>query len=231
MLNIKKNSDPDEYKEFKRDQGKICDLNSYEGKYNDLITSKAKKAVQESLCKEQGYLCCYCMQRIGHVRCPDSKNSDVKCMRLEHFKCQSIRKELKFEYSNMFAVCHGFNRMDCFEEHCDVKKASSELKYNPAVHNVEEYVSYTPDGTILSTDPEFDLQLNTILNLNLGYLKNNRKAKRLGVVRALNASGKWTKSRVQEKIVSFKTPNADGELKEYCGVVTHYLRKKLKQFQ
>lgn len=228
MLYIKKGAEPDEYKDFKRDNSKISDLTDYEGKYNDLITTEAKKAIQESLCKEQGYLCCYCMQRIGDIRCPDDKSHDVKCMRLEHFKCQSGHKELKFEYSNMLAACHGFNRMDSSEEHCDVKKRSLGLKYNPAQHNVEQYVAYTPDGTIFSADPEFDKQLNDILNLNIGYLKNNRKSKRLGVVRKLNTSGEWKKSKLQEKILSFVTPNAKGELKEYSGVVTNYLRKKLK---
>ncbi len=96
---------------------------------------------------------------------------------------------------------------------------------------MEQYVSYTPDGTIFSKDSEFDKQLDEVLNLNVEYLKNNRKAKRLGVVRKLNTSGKWTKSRVQEMIANFETPNAKGELKEYCGVVTNYLRKKLRHLQ
>ena len=43
-------------------------------------------------------------------------------------------------------------------------------------HNVEARISYLGDGTIKSTDVIFDTQLNEVLNLNVAFLVQNRKA-------------------------------------------------------
>ena len=149
-------------------------------------------------------------------------------MRLEHFKCQSKNTSLKFDYSNMLAACHGFDHKRCSDEHCDVKKAESELKFNPANYKVEQYISYMSDGTIISSDLEFDEQLNDVLNLNIAYLKSNRKSVREGVNRYLKATG-WTDAKKKKALADFETPNSKGELKEYCGVAIYYLKKKLRQ--
>ncbi|WP_419780520.1 hypothetical protein [Maridesulfovibrio sp.] len=228
MLNIKKSTETQEFKDFKREQSKVCDLSDYDGKYNELITSEAKNAAQKSLCEDQGYLCCYCMQRINHVRCPDDKVQDVKCMRLEHFKCQSNHKELKFEFSNMLAACHGFNHRRDSEKHCDVSKADAELKYDPSSYDVERIVFYLPDGTIYSNDTEFSEQLDNVLNLNIEYLKRNRKSVRDGVKKYLDITG-WKEGNYKKALAKYETQNSDGELKEYCGVAINYLKKKLHQ--
>lgn len=227
MISINKRTEPKEFTDCKEKLSKE-ELTEYQGDYNDLLDTGVKPALQDSLCKEQGYLCCYCMQLIQPQGCLKDMEKDVKCMRLEHFKCQKRHKDLKFEYSNMMAACHGFNRMELSEKHCDVKKGSSELKYSPAKGNIEQYISYMPDGTILSTDPEFDEQLNDVLSLNAAYLKNNRSSVRATVNRYLKANG-WTDGNKKKLLADFEVPNSNGELKEYCGVAIYYLKKKLRQ--
>lgn len=234
MLNVSKEAEPRGFADCKRENSKIYDLKNYAGDYNDLLTSVAKATLQESLCKNQGFLCCYCMQRINHVGCPNDKGLDKKCMRVEHYKNQSDNLDTKFEYSNLLAVCHGYDIQEYNEEqyiikHCDEEKGDKDLKYSPKEHDVESFISYMPNGTILSKDDEFDQQLDTVLNLNIGYLADNRKAVWSGVRKRLKSNKKWTKGNLRKLLETYKTPNAKGELKEYCGVAIYYLKKKLRQ--
>jgi uncharacterized protein (TIGR02646 family) len=55
-----------------------------------------KDKLRESLLTEQGYICCYCMQRI------DDSN-----MKIEHWKSQDDYPELQLDYNNLLGACKG----------------------------------------------------------------------------------------------------------------------------
>lgn len=63
-------------------------------------------------------------------------------------------------------------------QHCDTRQGERGISRNPAVpaDRVEDLIRYQPDGTITSDDIQFDRDLNDVLNLNVAFLKNNRKA-------------------------------------------------------
>lgn len=96
-------------------------------------------------------------------------------------------------------------------------------------------IYYKTDGTIFCPDnPEFDRDLNDVLNLNddCGYLKINRK----NVLRALQSKlhstfqdKKATIAFLQKTLKFYKTPQ-DGKLQPYCGILIDYIEKKLKSW-
>jgi uncharacterized protein (TIGR02646 family) len=99
-------------------------------------------------------------------------------MKIEHWRCQSRNARLELTYSNLLAACLGGHGQPEDKQHCDTRKGEDDLKFNPAnpAHRIEQRIRFEMDGTIASSDAEFDAQLNEALNLNLPLLKNRRKS-------------------------------------------------------
>lgn len=127
-----------------------------------------KDGLRTALVRDQRGLCCYCMTRV---------EATGTGMKIEHWRCQSRHAELELAYSNLLAACLGGHGQPEDKQHCDTRKGERDLKFNPAdpAHRIEHRIRFESDGTIASGDPDFDAQLNDVLNLNLPLLKNRRK--------------------------------------------------------
>ena len=180
-------------------------------------------ALRRALLTEQRGLCCYCMGRI--------RNDPAK-MKVEHWQCQSRYPTEQLNYRNLLAACWGGDGRPPRLQHCDTRKGDSDLKWNPAdpSRHIEGRVWYELDGTIHSNDPDFDGQLNEVLNLNLPVLKRNRKAL-LDVVlewwqhARVQTRGPVSRHRFVRKRDQFVGENR--ELAQYCQVVVWWLDQKL----
>jgi len=128
-----------------------------------------KDGLRAALVRDQRGLCCYCMARV---------EATATAMKIEHWRCQSRNADLELTYSNLLAACLGGHGQPEALQHCDTRKAEHELKFNPAEpnHRIEQYIRFEMDGTIASSDADFNAQLNDVLGLNLPVLKNRRKA-------------------------------------------------------
>lgn len=191
------------------------------------LPSDVKDALRESLCKEQGFLCCYCMQRIE----PNSSS-----MHVEHWQCQDNHPERQLDYRNMLGACQNSRGLREKNQYCAVKKDNDDLKFNPADDNVENFIQYTHTGKIKSQDSEFDEQLNTVLNLNCDKLKNDRKSCWQSFAALMNkrwASKQqtWKLEKLVPAIEECQTPDANGKLREYSNIILFMLKKKQKQLQ
>jgi len=124
--------------------------------------------LRESLLEEQGYICCYCMQRINKEN-----------LKIEHWKPQSKYPELQLISHNLLAACDGNEGSSPKFQHCDTHKGDDEITLNPAdsQKNCEQYIKYSSDGRIDSDDPIINYELNEILNLNTQTLVSNRNKK------------------------------------------------------
>lgn len=177
------------------------------------LTKECKAALKESLLKEQGALCCYCMKRIF-----------VDTMRVEHWRCQERHPALQLEYDNLLAACAGrIGHLPDVQDICDVRKGNKDLKYNPAADDVERLLTYKKDGTIVSSDPEFEEQLHSVLNLNCALLQRNRQAVFDGFVSSVK---KWTMAELRRRMETIVATNP-----EYSGVTLFLLRKKLRKME
>ena len=128
-----------------------------------------KEELKQALVDEQRWLCCYCMCRIHPHRIST---------KIEHWQSQARYPNKQLDYKNLLGACLGGHRKPVRLQHCDTRKGARDLKWNPAnpSHRIEARVQYGADGSIESSDAEFDKQINDVLNLNLPMLKNSRKS-------------------------------------------------------
>lgn len=166
------------------------------------MTSELKTIILDSLLKEQGHLCAYCMRRIPETR---KLPPGVPGATIEHWFARNPDSKEDhgqgLDYNNMLAVCSG-NR-GCGDKRnltCDAKRGNEVLKVDPRNADTIHSISYTADGRIKSEDPVIDEDLNKRLNLNCEAvsLPENRKA-------VLNAL-----------IADIRKKGPKGDIKHYC---------------
>ncbi len=192
-------------------------------KYCDYDNYPNKDVLRHALVTQQRGLCCYCMGRI---------RNDPTTMKIEHWHCQSRYPGEALDYRNLLAACPGGQGKPRHLQHCDTRKSDQDLCWNPANprHHIETRLRYEADGTIRSDEEEFDRQLNEVLNLNLPFLKNNRKS-------VLDAILTWwlhekAKLRGPDPRVRFererdRRTNGTGELEPYCQVAVWWLEQRI----
>lgn len=178
-----------------------------------------KDALRESLVAEQRGLCCYCLSPI-HA----TNNS----MKIEHWHCQSKYPNEQLDYRNLLGSCKG-NEGSAFDaQHCDTRKGDADIKWNPANpdHPVEQFVFFE-NGRVKSRDPEFDKQINEVLNLNVAFLVNERKAVLDSLAKALPRQGTWSRTTLERLLRDWNGDSNTSELAPYCQVVVYWIRKRL----
>lgn len=145
------------------------------GAHSDYDNYAAKDELRAALVKEQRGLCSYCMTSVSPT---------ANGMKIEHWRCQSRHQHLELTYQNLLAACLGGHGQPEERQHCDTRKGERDLKFNPAdpEHRVEQRIRFEADGTIGSSDAEFDTQLNEVLGLNVAVLKNRRKGVLTGIL-------------------------------------------------
>lgn len=201
-----------------------------------------KKKLKESLLKEQGYLCAYCMSRISEdtmkVEHWYPQKSDMEGKKLSAEEKENERL-LSIDYKNMLAVCIGNEGHPKKEQHCDTRKGNKHLLYNPS--NPQDHnrlkIYYLPSGEIASEDAAFYAQLGRkdeketgVLNLNCPKFINNRAAVITAILKALHKLPQQaSKGKISAILKNWNTPDSSGRLKEYAGVAIYFLTKRLKK--
>lgn len=187
--------------------------------HSDYDNYTDKDGLRAALVTEQKGLCCYCMGGI---------QNELGKMKIEHWHCQANYPEEQLIYRNLLGACLGGEGQPHSLQHCDTRKGDRDLLWNPADRDrhIQDRINYGADGTIKSDNPEFDRQLNEVLNLNLPLLKNRRKG-------VLDGISEWwrrvrrpvPRSRLVQEIEVRSTPH--GDLTPYSQVAICWLNKKL----
>ena len=200
MILIKKGSEPNVWMRYRLTQG---------------AEFRAIPELKDSLLKEQGYLCAYCMARI-----------DKDHMKVEHFKPRSRYPRLKFSYKNLLACCLGKTQE---ESHCDTSKGNAEISLSPLSSSCVNTLSYeSGTGKIKSSDPDYDRELDCPLHLNTPIIRQNRREELQGVIKALQSEG-FNSGAIHRLLKRWDSVDEEGKRKPYCGIVIYFLEKKLKK--
>lgn len=101
-MNIRKSAEPKEWTKYKNIPG---------------VQFSGIPALQESLYREQGYLCAYCERRI-----PVRDKMSTEDHRIEHWHCRDKYPDEVFSYGNLLMCCPG--QIGGGESHCDVRKGN-----------------------------------------------------------------------------------------------------------
>ncbi len=194
-----------------------------------------KSDTLESLMKDQGYICCYCMQKIYTK---GLTSASPLYPTIEHYIAQhtpqSKSNNLDTDYKNMLVTCHGNDKKEPDNKHCDSSRGGVAFKYlNPLDKSCEKVLGYGADGSIICLDDtnrndiEHDIKL---LNLNYQKIKDNRKSimdgiKKLKVYSKNKLQAKWNKEIFKNEQLSKCVKSSSGEYKEYVQVIVYVLSK------
>jgi uncharacterized protein (TIGR02646 family) len=188
--------------------------------FSDYDNYAKKDELRASLLSEQGYICCYCMQRIR-----DDK------MKIEHWRSQDEYPELQLNYQNLLGACEGNQGSPKHLQHCDTKKGNTEITINPIDNkNCEDLIKYHPSGEIYSDDETINNDLNKTLNMNMQTLVKNRRVILDEVIKLLmteRPKGDWTAAILNKKIQELSNKQKDEKYQPYCQIAIYYLKKKL----
>lgn len=188
-----------------------------------------KDDTRASLLADQGHICCYCMRRI-----PESgKTPGTK---IEHFLCQEKYPQEELSYENMLLACLGNEGLPKHLQTCDTRKGSSAFMCSPCnlARNIEDLIKYKANGEIYSDDDTLNTELETVLNLNVKQLKENRRVVYETVqTRIRNKVRQHRTKQLQKGFLEAekrKWLNLDnGKYKEFCMVGVYVIYKKLKR--
>lgn len=181
-----------------------------------------KDDLRKSLLAEQGYLCCYCMQRI--------QRPTADKMKIEHFKPQNNTNR-DLDYKNLLGACKGNEGGPHHLQHCDTIKANQEISLNPLDKNLMTNIKFSSIGEVFVENGIQNNEINKVLNLNLSFFKRERKAILDGLKQKINQKfGKSlpTVSYINEELKLWKKERRNKN-ENYCEVAIYYLNKELKR--
>lgn len=217
MRAIRKAPEPESLSHYRASIGSAR-LNDPNADIFDSFSGKAK--LRKALVKEQRGLCCYCLSRIRP--CPLE-------MKIEHWRCQQRFAAQRLDYQNLLGACKGNEGCAEQEQHCDTRKANKELSKNPASlsHSIEALIKFETNGRISSNDPQFNDELEAVLNLNLPFLVNHRKETLLGFLDFLGKGRMLKPAEWEKRLGEWNGDSHSRELQPYCQIVVQYLRQKV----
>ena len=137
---------------------------------NDDEGYKRRKRLRHQLVKEQGQICCYCMNRIT-----------CNTAHIEHFWPKEKFLDMDLEYDNLLASCNGEGSIIVSDEHCGHRKLNwwREDMISPTDIEVEKMFHYSPDGRIHGVrgreTSNIAQQMITNLGLDSYHLERNRR--------------------------------------------------------
>ena len=168
-----------------------------------------------SLTDEQGYICCYCGQRI----------TGFQGTQIEHIfaKGTAAYQKMQLDYeTNLIACCDGgkYERklnpsIPTSDLYCDTPKDATPIPVTPLNPLCEEKFLYGSDGDILGVEADAEATIE-ILNLKSNILKNKRK-------HAIDAYSFFTNVDWKEEYERLDKRNANGEYIEFCFVLRSYI--------
>lgn len=186
-------------------------------RYEDLDDQNRIK-LRKLLVAEQGYICCYCMRRIG-----------VNSSHIEHFRPRHGNPELELEYRNLFASCTGQEREPRFTLwHCDTKKEDWFNDNMPELTSdgIEKSILYKLDGTVTayhkggSFKNSVENEMIEHLGLMAPYLVRNR---RLAIQSSELMEDLDYSSDDWAELIRYYDEKHDGMYEEYCGMFTQVI--------
>ena len=138
-----------------------------------ILRNPEKQELHESLIREQGFVCCYCGNKVT-----------LQTSHIEHFRPQKPFDHLDLVYTNLHASCQGETE-EPKPAHCGHNKGnrfSEDAHVSPLDEDCESHFRYTLIGQIESAKTGTPAEnMIDILALDISFLNNRRKEKLEGI--------------------------------------------------
>jgi uncharacterized protein (TIGR02646 family) len=209
MKYIQKGKEPQNFSDWKTTQKSLGVNYNYKS-----FRNPEKGSVHSSLLSEQGYICCYCCQRV------DKTNSHI-----EHLDPQSkTDAELSVEYTNMLAACgRDTNKPEYrWPEYGGNKKGDRAIGVSPLQANCEEFFNYSSTGEILPTANNLAHQKDAQRTIEVLGLNHSDLTK--GRIQALQALEGITQEEAELLAQVCEQMNAQGRYQPFCNAVLYFLK-------
>ena len=213
MIKITKGEEPPEWKRYRETPDA-----SYKG------ASGHKKELRLALWNEQGHLCAYCMKRIAIGDGRKTERTRIEHLKSEDWCVKNKRRDLLLDYHNLVLCCQGDDADDASVascKFCDKSKGNACLSFDIFSDSFEKTLFYDiEDGTLTSSDPQINHDINVTLNLNNPYLRRNR----LAVFTSWLDFMQKSRTSLEEELFRWSIPSDTCELPPYCGFIIWYLK-------
>jgi uncharacterized protein (TIGR02646 family) len=175
-----------------------------------------KPAVLLSLLREQGFICCYCEDRIT-----GGKDSHI-----EHLQSRHAFPQLMFDYGNLLACCHFKTSRESSQQeppHCGHAKGNEVLPVHPLMAGCRDYFDFSSTGAILprGSDAVRTIQL---LQLDLPLLEARRRKAIDGL---LDALGSMSDDELRMLADGLDERDAEGQFTPFCSTLVRVLEQYL----
>lgn len=184
------------------------------------ISGACKDAVRDALVRDQGGVCCFCMDRIRPGRFE---------MKVAHMHSQTGHEDRALRYANLFGACLGGQGKVRKFQHCDTYQGNQDLhtRLDHPTLRLEAVVRYDRDGRISApSNTVLDREIDDVLNLNEDGLCRKRRDVLNGLLGALrHLKGAWSKALLDQKRREWESPGPDG-YRPFYGVVLYYLDRR-----
>ncbi len=189
--------------------------------YKHDLKGEKRQSVHNDLIAEQGYICCYCGQRIVQ------SNSHI-----EHFKPQAKYRDFELDYFNLLASCQ--NELKPKEpRHCGMGKDDwfdEKLMVSPLLPDCEDFFEYSIGGEILSTCEvkKTAAAKKTIerLKLNIPKLQATRAAAIASLYDEPDFISKLSDNEIERLIDGYSQIDENGQYQSYCQVLIYILKQE-----
>ncbi len=213
MKHIKKNQPPQDFIQWKNSENE-----DWQPNWNN-FQKPEKKSVHDSLLQEQGFICCYCGQRISR-----------EISHIEHLKPRNQYPDLTLDYTNFIASCQGESEETPppIPVHCGHKKAEwyeETLMVSPLNNKCADFFRYTDDGQILPTTDsnKQEAAKETIKRLALDI--NKLKKMREKAIEGLGIDTLDDDNEIKKLIDGFEQMNTNGEYEPFCSAIVYILKQ------
>jgi len=209
MRPICKGTEPEEFTLWKK--GDSPDWNPG---WSDFDGTAIKSKVKEALLQEQGYVCCYCEQRIEKA---DSH--------IEHLESRHGTPQRSLDYTNILACC--MREEPRVPRHCGSRKGDRTLKVSPLLPDCREYFTFTGFGNVRPTDVPARRAMAeeaiTIIGLDIAKLVTMRKRAVDGFIQALAGV---TPDQARAVLARIDSRNAQGKNEPFASAILSVLQPR-----
>lgn len=191
----------------------------YDGPGFDVV----KPDVRSALLAEQRRVCCYCTDRITH-----------KTMKIEHRVAQSADESRALDWPNVFGACCGEIDNPAGDGakilHCDSAKGSRPIAVDPTRASHIATLSYRNDGTLVSSQPAHQADIDDVLRLNVTAMCDRRRrelTKLQRVLRERHGAKALPRAGLQKLLDLHHAPRGDHA--PFVGFLCWWLQRSLRK--